>query len=169
MRVVRVDDVGPRAPQHQRDPENGTWVDADRPGDAVHDGSGGAARQLAVRPSHECRLQVRPRGQFPAKEAHLVLAAAPFAAGVDMQNAERGQRAAWRPPPRTLRSSASVNGLCRKGRPSPSRNCSVSPRTVDTSLTDRLASFTWEGRPGLGIFEFALTRSSSYHYEPVGF
>jgi hypothetical protein len=46
---------------------------------------------------------------------------------------------------------------------------SVSPRTVDTSLTDRLASFTWDGKPGLGIFEFALTRSSSYSYEPVGF
>ena len=44
---------------------------------------------------------------------------------------------------------------------------SVSPRTVDTSLTDRLASFTWDGRPGLGIFEFALTRSGSYAYEPT--
>jgi hypothetical protein len=43
----------------------------------------------------------------------------------------------------------------------------VSPRTVDTSLTDRLASFTWEGQPGLGIFEFALTRSSSYAYRPT--
>jgi hypothetical protein len=42
----------------------------------------------------------------------------------------------------------------------------VSPRTVDTSLTDRLAAFTWEGRPGLGIFEFALTRSPSYVYQP---
>jgi hypothetical protein len=46
---------------------------------------------------------------------------------------------------------------------------SVSPRTVDTSLTDRLAAFTWDGKPGLGIFEFALTRSSTYRYEPVGF
>jgi hypothetical protein len=44
---------------------------------------------------------------------------------------------------------------------------SVSPRTVDTSLTDRLAAFTWDGKPGLGIFEFALTRSSSYTYEPT--
>ncbi|MEA2125391.1 MAG: hypothetical protein QOI80_2173 [Solirubrobacteraceae bacterium] len=43
----------------------------------------------------------------------------------------------------------------------------VTPRTVDTSLTDRLASFTWDGRPGSGIFEFALTRSPSYTYEPV--
>jgi hypothetical protein len=40
----------------------------------------------------------------------------------------------------------------------------VSPRTVDTSLTDRLAAFTWDGKPGLGIFEFALTRSRSYTY-----
>ena len=44
---------------------------------------------------------------------------------------------------------------------------SVSPRTVDTSLTDRLAAFTWDGHPGLGIFEFALTRSRSYTYEPT--
>ena len=48
-------------------------------------------------------------------------------------------------------------------------NGTVSPRTVDTSLTDRLASFTCDGKPGLGIFEFALTRSRSYTYEPVGF
>ena len=48
-------------------------------------------------------------------------------------------------------------------------NGTVSPRTVDTSLTDRLASFTCDGKPGLGIFEFALTRSPSYRYEPVGF
>ena len=43
---------------------------------------------------------------------------------------------------------------------------SVNPRTVDTSLTDRLASFDWNGNPGTGIFEFALTRSSSYAYQP---
>jgi hypothetical protein len=43
----------------------------------------------------------------------------------------------------------------------------VSPRSLDTSLTDRLASFTWEGQPGLGIFEFALTRSSAYTYRPT--
>jgi hypothetical protein len=44
---------------------------------------------------------------------------------------------------------------------------SVSPRTVDTSLTDRLAAFTWNGQRGTGIFEFALTRSNSYTYEPT--
>ena len=44
---------------------------------------------------------------------------------------------------------------------------SVSPRTVGTSLTDRLAAFTWDGQPGLGIFEFALTRSPSYTYRPI--
>lgn len=43
---------------------------------------------------------------------------------------------------------------------------SVTPRTVDTSLTDRLTTFTWDGRPGIGIFEFALTRSSRYAYAP---
>jgi hypothetical protein len=43
---------------------------------------------------------------------------------------------------------------------------SVNPRTVDTSLTDRLASFDWNGNPGTGIFEFALTRSSSCTCKP---
>jgi hypothetical protein len=43
----------------------------------------------------------------------------------------------------------------------------VSPKTVDTSLTDRLTAFTWDGRPGVGIFEFALTRSSRYAYAPA--
>lgn len=40
----------------------------------------------------------------------------------------------------------------------------VTQRTLDSSLTDRLCVFDWEGRPGSGIFEFALTRSSSYRY-----
>lgn len=44
---------------------------------------------------------------------------------------------------------------------------SVSPRTLDTSLTDRLAWFTCDGERGLGIFEFALTRSRSYSYTPT--
>lgn len=43
---------------------------------------------------------------------------------------------------------------------------SVTQRTLDSSLTDRLASFDWEGTPGSGIFEFALSRSSSYAYRP---
>jgi len=43
----------------------------------------------------------------------------------------------------------------------------VSPRTLDTSLTDRLAAFTWQGHHGTGIFEFALTRSSRYAYQPT--
>jgi hypothetical protein len=45
---------------------------------------------------------------------------------------------------------------------------SVSPRSVDTSLTDRLATYTWDGRQGTGIFEFALTRSPKYTYQPTG-
>jgi hypothetical protein len=44
---------------------------------------------------------------------------------------------------------------------------SVTQRTVDSSLTDRLCAFEWEGTPGSGIFEFALTRSSSYRYRPT--
>jgi hypothetical protein len=44
---------------------------------------------------------------------------------------------------------------------------SVTPKTVDTSLTDRLTTFTWDDRPGIGIFEFALTRSSRYAYVPT--
>jgi hypothetical protein len=44
---------------------------------------------------------------------------------------------------------------------------SVTQRTVDSSLTDRLAAFTWDGVAGSGIFEFALTRSASYRYLPT--
>lgn len=44
---------------------------------------------------------------------------------------------------------------------------SVNQRTVDTSLTDRLTRFTWDGNVGYGIFEFALSRSSSYSYKPT--
>ncbi|MBZ5738409.1 DUF7064 domain-containing protein [Nocardioides mangrovi] len=41
---------------------------------------------------------------------------------------------------------------------------SVSQRTLDSSLTDRLATFDWDGTAGSGIFELALSRSSSYSY-----
>lgn len=44
---------------------------------------------------------------------------------------------------------------------------SVTQRTLDSSLTDRLATFDLDGVPGSGIFEFALTRSSSYSYRPT--
>lgn len=44
---------------------------------------------------------------------------------------------------------------------------SITQRTVDSSLTDRLARFSWDGKEGSGIFEFALTRSSSYSYNPT--
>ena len=44
---------------------------------------------------------------------------------------------------------------------------SVSPRTLDSALTDRLTAFSWDGQPGQGIFEFALTRSGSYTYRPT--
>jgi hypothetical protein len=43
---------------------------------------------------------------------------------------------------------------------------SVSPRTLDSALTDRLAKFTWSDTSGLGIFEFAHSRSGSYSYRP---
>ena len=43
---------------------------------------------------------------------------------------------------------------------------SVSQRTLDSSLTDRLASMEWGSIAGLGIFELALSRSSSYPYRP---
>jgi hypothetical protein len=43
---------------------------------------------------------------------------------------------------------------------------SVTQRTLDSSLTDRLASFRWGDVAGSGIFEFALSRSSSYSYRP---
>ncbi|WP_212592162.1 MULTISPECIES: hypothetical protein [unclassified Pseudonocardia] len=41
---------------------------------------------------------------------------------------------------------------------------SVTQRTLDSSLTDRSAAFDWDGIAGAGIFEFALTRSSSFEY-----
>ena len=44
---------------------------------------------------------------------------------------------------------------------------SVTPRVLGTALTDRLTTFTWDGTPGRGIFEFALTRSPSYRYHPT--
>ncbi|GAC84681.1 hypothetical protein GP2_024_01080 [Gordonia paraffinivorans NBRC 108238] len=44
---------------------------------------------------------------------------------------------------------------------------SVSPKTLDSALTDRLATFDLDGVPGSGIFEFALTRSSRYQYRPT--
>jgi hypothetical protein len=43
---------------------------------------------------------------------------------------------------------------------------SVSARTLASSLTDRLAAFSWDGIPGIGIVEFAHTRSRSYAYRP---
>jgi hypothetical protein len=36
-----------------------------------------------------------------------------------------------------------------------------------SSLTDRLATFDWNRTRGIGIFEFALTRSTSYSYRPT--
>ncbi len=44
---------------------------------------------------------------------------------------------------------------------------SVNPKTVDSALTDRLTRFDWDGNPGIGIFEFAHSRSSSYRYRPT--
>lgn len=44
---------------------------------------------------------------------------------------------------------------------------SVSPKTLDTALTDRLARFTWNGFEGSGIFESAHSRSSKYTYAPT--
>jgi hypothetical protein len=43
----------------------------------------------------------------------------------------------------------------------------VSAKTLDSALTDRCTEFTWEGIKGYGIFEYALTRSLSYVYEPT--
>ncbi|GAA1365113.1 hypothetical protein GCM10009596_28500 [Arthrobacter rhombi] len=44
---------------------------------------------------------------------------------------------------------------------------SVSAKTLDSALTDRCTRFTWNGVTGYGIFEYALTRSSSYLYKPT--
>jgi hypothetical protein len=44
---------------------------------------------------------------------------------------------------------------------------SVSQRTLDSSLTDRLTTFELDGVAGSGIFEFALSRSGTYEYAPT--
>jgi hypothetical protein len=44
---------------------------------------------------------------------------------------------------------------------------SVTAKTLDSALTDRCARFSWDGVTGYGIFEYALTRSSSYTYQPT--
>jgi hypothetical protein len=44
---------------------------------------------------------------------------------------------------------------------------SVNQRTLSTSLTDRLTLFDWDGVEGIGVLEFALSRSSSYGYRPT--
>ncbi|WP_216892558.1 DUF7064 domain-containing protein [Nocardia alni] len=44
---------------------------------------------------------------------------------------------------------------------------SVTPRSLDSALTDRLCTFTLGTIRGSGIFEFALTRSSRYQYQPT--
>ena len=44
---------------------------------------------------------------------------------------------------------------------------SVTQRTLDSSLTERLCVFEWDGRQGSGIFDFASSRSSSYTYSPT--
>lgn len=44
---------------------------------------------------------------------------------------------------------------------------SVTPRGLDSSMTDRLTVFECDGVLGSGIFEYALSRSSSYVYRPT--
>ncbi|GAB3710518.1 hypothetical protein [Nocardiopsis oceani] len=44
---------------------------------------------------------------------------------------------------------------------------SVNATTLDSALTDRCCVFDWEGTAGYGIFEYALTRSPSYSYQPT--
>ena len=44
---------------------------------------------------------------------------------------------------------------------------SVTPRSLDTPLTDRLARFECAGVTGSGIFEFAHSRSAGYRYSPT--
>ncbi|KXX56007.1 DUF7064 domain-containing protein [Rhodococcus sp. LB1] len=43
----------------------------------------------------------------------------------------------------------------------------VGPKTLDSALTDRCCTFEWNEETGYGIFEFALSRSSSYTYHPT--
>ncbi|HBX79586.1 MAG TPA: hypothetical protein DEG88_08275 [Propionibacteriaceae bacterium] len=43
---------------------------------------------------------------------------------------------------------------------------SVSPKSLDSALTDRLVRATCDGVVGYGVFEFAHSRSSSFTYRP---
>jgi len=62
----------------------------------------------------ESLLQVTLPRQLPAQQPHLVLAAAPLAAGIDLQDPQGGQGGGTGVTrPSTLRSSARVNGLWR--------------------------------------------------------
>jgi hypothetical protein len=43
---------------------------------------------------------------------------------------------------------------------------SMSPRTLGSALVDKLCSFKVDGRDGRGVFELAVSRSSSFNYRP---
>lgn len=72
-----------------------------------------AARQLAAAARDELLLHLAPAVQLAREQANLVLAAAPFAARVDLQDPERGQLGRGPRRPSAWRSSARVKGLRR--------------------------------------------------------
>src|SRR5574341_1878097 len=165
--VVGMHHVGLEAPANLEQPPRDPRVGSDGPTDLLPGNSlaQGPLRQGAAILRHEGQRDGRPLRQLPAQQPHLVLAAPPLAAGVDLQDPQGGiaQAPAFAsptPPPSTRRSSASVKGLWRKGRPRRSRNCRVSPRTVSpvakmmrsASSGWSLASFRYISRPpSLGI------------------
>jgi len=111
---MHVDDVGAKAPEQCAEIPPGPRVEADCPGEAVHEHAGrlAALHQLAAALCRQAELQVSLSPQLPAQQPHLVLAAPPLAAGIDLKDPQ-GAQAAGVTRPSTLRSSARVNGLWR--------------------------------------------------------
>ena len=142
QRVAVVDMDHVRLERRNRPPQvpPGAGIQTDVPGRTEHaDAAGGRAlRKLGALLGDE-RLFDSPPGlpaQLAAQEPDLILAAAPGTARVYLQYPHRSRPGSLRyagtftTPASTRRSASSLKGFWRNGRPSSSRNCSVSPRTV---------------------------------------
>ena len=106
---MRMRHVGPEAAEHATQVPDGARVEAQRPRHLVHqDALGGhSSGQLAAPLCDEADVNARVAGQLPTQETDLILAAPPLAAGIDLQQADRGQ-ARWPTALSTWRSSARV-------------------------------------------------------------
>jgi hypothetical protein len=112
---VRVDDVGPEFPGLHHEAPPRARVEAHRPGDFPNGDpvACGAPRELAPSSCDQPLLDGRLIAEGAGEQPHLVLSAAPFAAGVDVEDAQGAQRGCAATRPSMRRSSARVNGLWR--------------------------------------------------------